>query len=241
MHESRAAKAQHGAPCQIAARVARILVVDDEDAVRRLLRNLFELEGYAVSEARTGAEALRCLTSENIAVARQMRAVCGVPIIMVTAKSGDVDRIVGLELGADDYIVKPFNVREVLARVRAVLRRTEPKELRDATERRSGFQFDGFELDLNSRSFTSTDGTSKGLTTAEFRLLEAFLRRPSRVLSRNTLIDLVGGQDAEPLERSIDTLVGRLRKKIEANAGAPALIKTVRGVGYIFTAKVTAF
>ncbi len=234
----------------------RILVVEDEEPVRRLLRNLFEAEGYAVSEARNEAELLRCLETQDIslitldltlrsedglAIARGVRALSDVPIVMVTAKASDVDRVVGLELGADDYIVKPFNVREVLARVRAVLRRTEPRARRQGIEKNDCLRFEGWELDLAGRQLTASDGLAHDLTAAEFKLLEAFVRRPLRVLSRDMLIDLVNGQDAEPLERAIDTLVGRLRKKIERNPAAPLLIKTVRGAGYMFAAKVAAF
>jgi two-component system, OmpR family, response regulator len=231
-----------------------IAVVDDDEAIRRLLRNVFEQEGYAVSDVRNRAELVRCLEAHDVslitldltlggedglAIAREIRTLKDVPIIMVTAKASDVDRIVGLEIGADDYIVKPFNVREVLARVRAVLRRTESPPRGHGQERQAGFRFDGWRLDISARHLTAPDGAAHDLTAAEFRLLEAFIKRPQRVLSRALLLDIVSGQDADPLERAVDTLVGRLRKKIEHDTAAPKIIKTVRGAGYVFAAKVT--
>jgi two-component system, OmpR family, response regulator len=232
----------------------RIVVVDDDAAIRRLLRSAFEHEGYAVSDARNRAELFRCLDAHDVslitldltlggedglAIAREIRTIKDVPIIMVTAKASDVDRIVGLEIGADDYIVKPFNVREVLARVRAVLRRTESPPRGLTQDRRGGFRFDGWLLDVSARALLAPDGAAHDLTAAEFRLLHAFLERPQRVLSRALLLDIVSGQDADPLERAVDTLVGRLRKKIESDTATPKIIKTVRGAGYVFAAKVT--
>jgi two-component system, OmpR family, response regulator len=233
----------------------RIAVVEDDDHVRRLLRTMFETEGYAVSEARDSTELYQCLKSFDVAlitldlnlpredglsVARTVRKTSDVPIIMVSAKSCDVDRIVGLELGADDYIVKPFNVREVLARVRAVLRRTRPQNPAAQTDDRRIFAFGDWVLDATARELRSQDGRETSLTGAEFKMLEALVMRPFRVLSRDQLIDLVGGRDAGPLERSVDTLIGRLRKKIEIDPVRPQILKTARGAGYVFSAKVTA-
>ena len=233
-------------------RVSRIVVVDDDERVRRLLRSVFETEGYAVSEAAGEVELFSALAAQEVAlitldlslrhedglaVARSVRAKSDIPIIMVTAKSADIDRVVGLEVGADDYIVKPFNVREVLARVRAVLRRTSARGivLHDAGD---VAVFDGWTINRSAQELTSPDGNLVNLTTAEYRLLDCFVRRPGRVLSRDSLIDFVGGHDSEPLERSVDTIIGRLRKKIETDPKLPRIIKTVRGAGYIFTAKV---
>ncbi|MFN0218503.1 MAG: response regulator [Hyphomicrobium sp.] len=232
---------------------AHILITEDDAGVRRLLRTLFEDEGYQVSEARSGRQALEALARESnslitldlglngedgLAVAREIRRISAAPIIMVTAKASDVDRIVGLELGADDYIVKPFNTREVLARVRAVLRRADPGGVfgNTATHR---LAFENFVLDLADRTLLRRDGGLIDLTTREFALLEAFVRRPRRVQSRDALLDLVGGDGSDSLDRAIDTLVSRLRRKIEADPARPMLIKTVRGTGYIFTPKVT--
>jgi DNA-binding response OmpR family regulator len=233
----------------------RILVVDDEPQVGTLLRNFFEKEGYAVSTAASGAELRSCLEKEpvslvtldlnlggddGLALAREIRARHDVPIIMITAKDGEIDRVVGLELGADDYIVKPFNLREVLARVRAVLRRYEPlaEPQVGGKGQHERLRFGNWVLDVTSRELKTASGSPVELTTAEFNLLEILLRRPSRVLSRNAIMDLLKGHDWSPLDRSIDTLVGRLRKKIEPDCDTPSLVKTVRGVGYVFTADV---
>lgn len=233
----------------------RILVVDDNAALRRLQRTMFEQEGYAVVEAAGQADVMKALRAESIAlvtldlalgsedglaIARAIRAKSDVPIIMVTAKGEDVERIVGLEVGADDYIVKPFNVREVLARVRAVLRRTGRGTPAVADDRQLIFRFEGLKLDPAARSLLNGCGDPVELTSREFRLLEAFVRRPARVLSRDALLDLLGTEAAdEPLERAVDTLIGRLRRKIEPDVERPSMIKTVRGEGYVFAARVT--
>ena len=235
----------------------RILVVDDEEQVRTLLVNLFQREGYAVATAGGGAEMRGCLENvdihlitldlnlggeDGLALAREIRAKRDVPIIMITAKDGDVDRVVGLELGADDYIVKPFNLREVLARVRAVLRRYEMPagpHITAGAGNHERYSFGDWILDMTARELQARGGRPIELTTAEFNLLELLVRRPSRVLSRDAIMDLLKGHDWSPLDRSIDTLVGRLRKKIEPDSDTPSLIKTVRGVGYVFTADVS--
>jgi DNA-binding response OmpR family regulator len=233
----------------------RILVVDDEPQVCTLLRNLFEKEGYAVSTAASGAELRSCFEKEPVSLvtldlnlggddgltlAREIRARHDVPIIMITAKDGEIDRVVGLELGADDYIVKPFNLREVLARVRAVLRRYEPVAGPQVggKSQHERLRFGNWVLDVTARELKTASGAPVELTTAEFNLLEILLRRPSRVLSRDAIMDLLKGHEWSPLDRSIDTLVGRLRKKIEPDCDTPSLVKTVRGVGYVFTADV---
>jgi len=158
-------------------------------------------------------------------------------MIMSTAKREDVDGIVGLELGADDYISKPFNNREVLARVRAVLRRTDIQQV-DMDGPPETLSFAGYELSTEARRIVTSNGVAVDLTSREYLLLEVFVRRAGRILSRAQLLDLVGGADSDPLERSIDTLVGRLRRKIDKSKSRE-LIKTVRGAGYIFTGKVT--
>ncbi len=162
---------------------------------------------------------------------------------MITGKGDTIDRVVGLELGADDYITKPFHVREVLARVRAVLRRyessaaTQPPPSGGASDSER-FAFDGWTLDIARRELKSDTGDMLALTTAEFNMLDMFLRRPSRVLSRDNIMDLLKGHEWSPLDRSINSLVVRLRRKIEPAPEAPRLIKTVRGVGYVFAAEV---
>lgn len=235
----------------------RILVVDDEEPVRLLLRECFELDGYQVVEASDGralaerlAEApVQLITLDlnlggesGLELARQIRATCNVPIVMITGKGDTIDRVVGLELGADDYITKPFHLREVLARVRAVLRRYEatpvPPAAADPVMASERFAFDGWTLNIARRELKSTTGDALPLTTAEFNMLDMFVRRPSRVLSRDNIMDLLKGHEWSPLDRSIDSLVVRVRRKIEANPDAPALIKSVRGVGYVFAADV---
>ena len=227
-----------------------ILVVDDDPKVRILLRRCFEGEGFSVSEAKDGAELRAHLLRQPVTLitldlnlghengldlAREVRRERDVPIIMLTGKGDAIDRVVGLELGADDYLAKPFELRELLARVRAVLRRsTAANDVAPASLER--FSFEGWIFDIGRRSLTKQSGEPQELTTAEFNLLEAFVRRPHRVLSRDAIMDLLKGQDWSPLDRSIDNLIARLRKKIEQDPDHPRLVKTIRGVGYAFTA-----
>jgi DNA-binding response OmpR family regulator len=230
-----------------------ILVVDDEPEIRALLRKCFEREGFQVTEARNGAElrarierdAVSLITldltlggDDGLELAREVRGRCNVPIIMITGKGDTIDRVVGLELGADDYIAKPFQLREVLARVRAVLRRYGAAEApaTPGASPRERFAFEGMVLDIGRRELSRNGGELQELTTAEFNLLEIFVRRPHRVLSRDNIMDLLKGHDWSPADRSIDALVGRLRRKIEADPDHPRLIKTVRGIGYAFSA-----
>jgi DNA-binding response OmpR family regulator len=228
--------------------------------VRLLLRRCFEGEGFRVSEAGSGAEALERLAGghfnlvtldltlpdgDGFSVGREMRARSGVPIIMVTGKGDTIDRVVGLELGADDYITKPFQLREVVARVRAVLRRSGPASQPAATEaaapaRDVGLAFEGWVLDIPKRELKSASGASCDLTTSEFDLLKVFATHANRVLSRDQIMDLLRGHDWTPTDRSIDNLVMRLRRKIEPDAERPRLIKSVRGVGYCFAADVSS-
>jgi DNA-binding response OmpR family regulator len=233
-----------------------ILVVDDDTQVRTLLRNMLGMQGYAVSEAANSQQMFAALENEpvslitldlnlagedGLALAREVHARRNVPIIMITARADDTDRVVGLELGADDYITKPFNPREVLARVRAVLRRYEPSSGAQPimrTGERDRFVFAGWVLDTGAHELRTMGGQGIELTSAEFNLLKLFVSRPARVLSRDAIMDLLKGHEWTPLDRSIDALVGRLRKKIEPDPQHPSLIKTVRGVGYVFAADV---
>ncbi|MDK9697901.1 MAG: response regulator transcription factor [Siculibacillus sp.] len=227
-----------------------ILVVDDDPAIRDILVTLFRNEGFEVGEAADGDEMRRFIEGnpnllitldvnlegeDGFALAREVRASRDVPIVMISGKADEVDRIVGLELGADDYVTKPFNLREVLARVRAVLRRYAP---RPPAAERSRLRFEGWVLDISARHVENDVGEALELTTAEFNLLVLFVERPRRVLTRETILDNLRGLEWSPLDRSVDTLVSRLRKKIEPTPDHPQLIKTVRGVGYVFTLEV---
>lgn len=230
---------------------AHILVVDDDAAIRATLRDCLEIDGYKVFEASNGRELHASLAaapidlitldlglgSENgFDLAREVRAKSKVPIIMVTGKGDTMDRVIGLELGADDYIAKPFHVREVQARVRAVLRRSEESKTEAPASLR--LSFGGWTLDTGSRRLTGQSGVPRELTTAEYNLLLMFLERPHRVLSRDAIMDLLKGHEWSPFDRSIDSLVARLRKKIETDSENPRLIKTVRGVGYVLAVDV---
>ena len=234
----------------------KILIVDDEPEVRALLRAGLEAEGFAVVEAADGAQAraqldaapislvtldLKLGGDDGLGVARELRSVRNTPIIMITGKGDPVDRIVGLELGADDYIPKPFLMREVIARVRAVLRRyasgiDAASETPDSGGKR--YAFDGWTVDLLRREVRDPLGAMRELTTAEFNLLALFVQKPGRVLSRDELMDLLKGHDWVPMDRSIDALIARLRKKLEPQSERPQLVKTVRGIGYVFAGSV---
>jgi two-component system OmpR family response regulator len=234
-----------------------ILIVDDEPEVRALLRAGLEAEGFAVVEAGNGAEAdaqlaarpvslltldLKLGGEDGLKLARDLRAKRNTPIIMITGKSDPIDRVVGLELGADDYIAKPFLMREVVARIRAVLRRYQASEPAAVPETPAAegvrYAFDGWSLDLGRREVRNPAGEMCDLTTAEFNLLAILVQRPGRVLSRDELMDLLKGHEWTPMDRSIDGLVARLRRKIEPESERPQLVKTVRGVGYVFAGTV---
>lgn len=236
----------------------QILVVDDDAEIRKLLRAAFEAEGMAVCEASHSSECVDILAREpvdlvtldlnlggedGLRLARDLRSRRNVPIVMITGKADPIDRIVGLELGADDYIVKPFHMREVVARVRAVLRRYEAgsgagREAESLPSGKPRYEFEGWKCDVARREVRTASGQICDLTTAEFNLLLLLLERPGRVLSRDEIMDLLKGHDWSPVDRSIDALVARLRKKVEPQSERPLLIKTVRGVGYAFAGTV---
>lgn len=226
-----------------------VLIVDDDPGIRDLLRDCLEPEGFRVSEAADSAGLNLALAQgkvdlvtldlmlggENgLALAAVIRAKYPVPIVMITGKGDMIDRVVGLEMGADDYITKPFHPREVIARIRAVLRRSQLNAPEAAPDTQP-VTFDGFSLDLNRRELRDAAGQAVFLTTAEFNLLDVFIRHQHRVLSRDMIMDLLKGHEWSPFDRSIDALVSRLRRKIEADPDAPELVKTVRGVGYMFS------
>ena len=237
------------------AEKARLLVVDDDDGLRETLADFFELEGYVVAQAANVAEAqsrLREVTydlilldismpgGDGLTFAAQMRAHSAIPIIILSGKGAMVDRVVGLEVGADDYVAKPFELRELLARVRAVLRRAKPAAPatpEPASEERQA-RFGAFVLTPARRDIATTGGASIDLTGAEFNLLTAFVERANRVLSRDAIADITHKDEWEGFDRSIDTLVSRLRRKLAVHAGATNLIQTVRGEGYILAADV---
>ena len=232
-----------------------ILVVEDDPKIRRLLRNVLEGEGFGVIEAQTASEVLALLAEKRIALmtldihlgqengldlARDVRKASQVPIIMVTGQDDVIDRVVGLEIGADDYITKPFHVREVVARIRSVLRRASEAAPASGSESGDALGFDGMRANIDRMELIDREGKDCGLTSGDFKLLKVFLDRPKRVLSRDQLMDLTGGAEWSPLDRTIDNQVARLRKKIERNPSDPRLIKTVRGVGYMFAGDVAA-
>ena len=221
-----------------------------------MLKRYFEQEGYRISVAADGA-AMRVLLSakpvdtilldvvmpgeDGLTLAREIRARSNVGIIMLTGRGEVLDRVVGLEVGADDYIAKPFHLREVLARVKSVLRRRKPASEIPSTHEEPAnetVRFDGWLLDTGRRQLVSPKGEDVSLTTGEFDLLAALLRHPGRVFGREALMDLTRGRSWEAFDRTIDAQIARLRKKIEADPKNPALVKSVRGVGYVFTGKV---
>ncbi|MFN3225580.1 MAG: response regulator [Hyphomicrobiales bacterium] len=233
-----------------------ILVVEDDPKVRALLRNCFEADGFAVSECDDGTCVDAALLGSqpdlitldiNLAgdngldIARDIRGKYDVPIIMITGKDDVIDRVVGLEMGADDYITKPFHVRELLARVRTVLRRSQgqSRSTEFMAEPPIGGEgkvdLDGLTIDLNQILLHDREGQLCDLTTADFKLLKAFLENPNRQLSRDRLMDLIEGPAWVPLDRTIDNQVARLRRKIERDPSQPRLIKTIRGIGYMLT------
>ena len=230
-----------------------ILVVDDARDIREpLVRYLKEL-GYRASAADSAAAARRAMRTSGIdlvildimmpgedglSLCRSIRESSGIPVIMLTARGEELDRIVGLEVGADDYVAKPFNPRELLARVGAVLRRTNtlPPRLRGPTAER--YRFGEWTFNAAQREIVGPEGLALPLSSGEFKLLMAFLERPKVALSREQLLDLTKGRDAEVFDRSIDNQVSRLRRKIEQDPKNPRYIKTVWGGGYMFTSDV---
>ncbi len=238
-------------------RVSHILVVDDDREIRALLTRFLGDHGYRVSAAKDGGEMARILETgqvdmiildvmlpgeDGFSLCRKIRSTSSTPIIMLTAAGGEVDRIVGLEMGADDYLSKPFSPRELLARIKAVLRRTVLAGTLSLTGKDSAgarvLVFEGWRLNLARRELHSPQGALVQLSAGEFDLLVAFAEHPQRVLNRDQLLDLTRGRSAAPFDRSIDVQVSRLRRKIENDAAEAVMIKTVRGGGYLFAANV---
>ncbi|MGH6738041.1 MAG: response regulator [Bradyrhizobium sp.] len=236
--------------------VAHILIVDDQQEICDLVQEYLTGEGYRVSTAQDGICMRRVLSQspadlvildlmlpgeDGLTLARSLRSESGIGIIILTGRGETVDRIIGLEMGADDYLPKPFHLRELLARVKSVLRRVQSRiEEVPSPAGRSRVQFAGWSLDLSSRELLSPDGGEVRLTTGEFDLLAAFVSNANQVLSRDRLLDLARNREAGPFDRTIDVQVGRLRRKLEDDPQNPTMIKTVRGSGYIFTPAVEA-
>jgi DNA-binding response OmpR family regulator len=228
----------------------KVLVVDDDQKLRELVIKFLTREGFAVAGVGSGRAMDEHLArhpvnlivldlmlpgEDGLSIARRLRANSGIPILMLSARGEDIDRIIGLEVGADDYLAKPFNPRELAARVKAVLRRTH--ELNQATglsgQASQTYRFGNFVVNLTTHA-VSRDGEQISLTAGEFSLLEAFVKHPNRMLSRDHLIELIKGYERSPFDRSIDVRVTRLRAKLEPDPSAPVFIKTIWGKGYMF-------
>jgi len=225
-----------------------LLIVDDDREIRTLLGQYFETHGYRTTAVAEGRAMRRVLQQSHIdlivldlmlpgedglALCRDLRSRSQLPVIMLTARGDDVDRIVGLEVGADDYLPKPFNPRELLGRVKAVLRRSSHAPREPDPQSVRGFRFAGWQLDTTSRALTDPSGTLVPLSGAEYRLLAVLLMAPTRVHSRAQLTEVLRGREADPLDRSIDVRVSRLRQILGDDARSPTIIKTIYGEGYV--------
>jgi two-component system, OmpR family, response regulator len=231
---------------------ACVLLVEDDKEIGALISRYLASNDIDVTHVPNGAQMDAALSTrsfdliildlnlpgeDGLSICRRLRVDHNTPIVMVTARAEDVDKILGLEMGADDYLTKPFNPRELLARIRSILRRAASSE--PVPSVRQVYRFSGWALDLAARDLTAPDGAKVALTGAEFDLLHALCEHPNRVLSRDQLIGLTHGPTEGPYERSIDTLISRLRQKIEDEAKNPRLIQTVRSEGYLFSTQVT--
>jgi two-component system, OmpR family, response regulator len=236
--------------------VPHIAVVDDHRDIRDLVGRYLQQQGYRVSIADGGAALRRIFErgapdlvvldimmpgEDGLTLCRDLRngAGAGVPIIFLTARADETDRVIGLELGADDYLVKPFSSRELAARIKAVLRRTNSLPVQRSARRSGSIGFDRWVLDLGRRELQGLDGVGVPLSNAEFRLLKVFVEHPGMVLTRDQLLDMTVGREADPFDRSIDNQVSRLRRKVEADPKNPAIIQTHRGGGYSFMPEVS--
>ncbi|WP_455210852.1 response regulator [Kaarinaea lacus] len=230
-----------------------ILVVDDDREIRDLLSQFLQKHDYMVTVAADGPAMWATLDQQSVdlivldlmlpgddglTLCRKLRSQNDIPIIMLTALGDDTDRIVGLEMGADDYLPKPFNQRELLARIKAVLRRAPSATNQHTASNNTALHFEGWSLNVSKRELHRFDNVLVPLTAGEYELLLAFLEHPQQVLNRDQLLDLTKGRTLMPFDRSIDVQISRLRRKIEKDSKNPVLIKTVRSGGYIFTANV---
>lgn len=233
--------------------IGHILVVDDQKEICDMVQDYLSGEGYRVSTAHDGSGMRRVIAQsavdlvildlmlpgeDGLTLARSLREESNVGIIILTGRGETVDRIIGLEMGADDYLPKPFHLRELLARVKSVLRRASTRSAEKTLVHRSQARFAGWHLDLSSRELFSPNGKEVRLTTGEFDLLAAFVNNANQVLTRDRLLDLARNREPGPFDRTIDVQVGRLRRKLEDDPQRPSIIKTVRGTGYIFTPSV---
>lgn len=232
------------------AQTSDILIVEDDREVGDLVKAFLVKEGFDVRLARTGGEMDHALLErhadliildlmlpgeDGLSICRRLRARSNVPILILTAKGDDIDKIIGLELGADDYMAKPFNPRELLARIRSILRRAAPAMVNGGDGER--LRFGQFVLDLGARRIFR-EGAELQLSTGDFDLLSVLIRHPQRLLSRDQLMDMTRGRSWEAFDRSIDVAMSRLRRKLEDDASQPAYIKTVRNVGYMLAVPV---
>lgn len=227
----------------------RLLVVDDDSEIAALLKRYLSAQGFSVHTVGNGKDMLALLATgeidlvlldlglpgeDGLELTRHLHEHWHGPVIIVTGRADSVDRIVGLELGADDYVTKPFELRELLARIRSVLRRAGERP-RSMGSQPMAYRFAGYRLELQSRTLTDTSGEPIALTSGEYELLLVFVTHANRVLSRDELMNQLYGRGSGPYDRAVDVQIGRLRRKIESNPAAPALIKSVRGAGYIFS------
>jgi two-component system OmpR family response regulator len=231
----------------------RILIVDDDPEIRQLLADYLARNGFEALPARSGREMWQTLErhaidlvvldlmlpdTDGLVLCRDLRAKSNLPVLMLTARGEETDRILGIEMGADDYLVKPFSPRELLARIKGILRRTRslPPNLKPDTQRCLAFA--GWKLDTATRALTGPDGVVTPLSGAEYRLLRILLDHPNRVLNRDQLVELIHGREAEPYDRAIDVQISRLRQRLQDDGRESRLIKTVRGEGYVLAAAV---
>jgi DNA-binding response OmpR family regulator len=236
------------------AETAHVLAVDDDPSVRGMIADYLTDNDMRVTSLASGREIADVMTRETIdlvildlrlpgedgmQIARKLREESALPIIMLTGRKDEADRVMGLELGADDYLTKPFSPRELLARIRALLRRSRAREtVAEGLAKVRAYRFSGWELNVRLRRLAAPEGEIFALTNSEFNLLAAFLAAPQRVLSREQLLNLSRLHNDEVYDRSIDVQVGRLRKKLQPDATAPQFIRTERGAGYLFTTAV---
>jgi two-component system, OmpR family, response regulator len=234
-------------------RTPHILIVDDDPRIRTALSRFLAEQGLRVTTAADGRDMQAKMANagidlvildvmmpgeDGLAICRKLSADSAIPVILLTAVAGETDRIIGLEIGADDYVCKPFSPRELLARIRVVLRRRDSAGTGQSRPLANRYSFGGWTLDVRARTLTSSTGGHVELTTGEFDMLQAFVDHPNVVLTRDQLLDLARGRASLAIDRAIDVQVMRLRRKLEADPQTPQMIKTVRNSGYIFTPEV---